>query len=253
MVGIAARLSNIVRPAIDYALPPRCPACGEIVDGDRRLCLDCWRAVDFLSPPWCATCHLPFAYDRGDGAQCGQCLADPPDHDGVFAGLVYGDIARTLALRLKYGRRIGLARLAADHVGRNLPDDMVGWTIVPVPLHRWRMWSRGFNQAMLIARHLGRDRGLPVRAEWIARVKHTPTLKGQGKSARSKTLRGAFAVSRETRHEVRSARILLVDDVYASGATTGALARQLKRAGATSVVVACWSRVVRDEERSPNH
>ena len=250
MAGIAAMLTTIVRPAIDYALPLRCPACGEIVDGDRRLCLDCWRTVDFIGPPWCATCRLPFAFDRGDGAQCGECLATPPDHDGVLAGLAYGEVARTLALRLKYGRRIGLARLAADHIGRNLPDDLAGWTIVPVPLHRWRLWSRGFNQSMLIAKHLGRDRNLVIRTDWIARVKHTPPLKGLGKSARSKTLRGAFAIAREARSEIRNARILLVDDVYASGATSGALARQLKRAGAESVIVACWSRVVRDEEHT---
>lgn len=246
-------LSMFLRPAIDFALPPRCPACGEIVNGDRRLCLDCWSAVDFIGPPWCAVCHIPFAFDRGEGAQCASCLTMPPDHDGVLAAIAYGDIARTLALRLKYGRRIGLARMAADQIARNLPRDISGWTIVPVPLHRWRLWSRGFNQAMLIARHVSRDTGAPVRADWIARVKATPPLKGLGKAARGKVMRGAFAIPSDVRSELRGARILLVDDVYTSGATTGALARHFKRAGAASVVVACWSRVVRDEERVRNH
>lgn len=249
MAGPLALLTSLVQPALDYALPPRCPACGEIVDGDRRLCLACWSAIDFFSPPWCASCHLPFAFDRGAGAQCAQCLAAPPDHDGVLAAFAYGEIARTLALRLKYGRRIGLARLAADHIARNLPDDMDGWTIVPVPLHRWRLWSRGFNQSMLIARQIGRDRGLRVNADWITRVKPTPPLRGLGKSARAKQMRGAFAVPADVRAAVRGARILLVDDVYASGATSGAIARTLKRAGAHSVVVACWSRVVHDDDR----
>jgi ComF family protein len=167
--------------------------------------------------------------------------------------MAYGEIARTLALRLKYGRRMGLARLAADHIARSLPDDMTGWTIVPVPLHRRRLWSRGFNQAMLIAGHIARDRDLPVAIDWIVRVKATPPLRGLGKAARGAQMRGAFAVPSERREALRGAQILLVDDVYASGATTGMIARTLKRAGAQRVVVACWSRVVHDENRGQAH
>lgn len=242
-----AAVRQVLRPLLDYALPPRCPACGEIVDGDRRLCLACWQSVAFLGPPWCAACNLPFDYDRGADALCGQCLAQPPDHDGVRAGIAYGDVARTLVLRLKYGRRIGLARLAADQMRRNLPHDIADWTIVPVPLHRWRIWSRGFNQAMLIAHHIAADSGARVADDWVVRTRHTRPLKAAGRQARAKAMRGAFAVPADRRDAVKRARILLIDDVYTSGATTNAVARVMKRAGAGSVVVACWARVLPDE------
>jgi len=102
MPSASELLAGPMRLILNYALPPRCPACGVIVEGDRRLCLDCWSQLEFIGPPWCAGCRLPFAYDRGDGALCGRCLAEPPAHDGVLAGIGYGDVARTLVLRLKY-------------------------------------------------------------------------------------------------------------------------------------------------------
>lgn len=94
-----------------------------------------------IAPPWCATCNLPFEHDRGPGAQCGMCLADPPLHDGVRAAVAYGPAARTLALRLKYGGRTGFAVTAARLMTRLMPEDAE--LLVPVPLHRWRIWGAG--------------------------------------------------------------------------------------------------------------
>eukprot|EP01035_Chromulina_nebulosa_P012369 gene12368-16483_t len=108
----------------------------------------------FLAPPWCATCHIPFAYDLGPGACCAACAARPPRHAGIRAAVAYGDVARTVALRLKYGGRTAFAETVARQMARLLPDDAD--LLVPVPLHRWRLWSRGFNQAALIAASLAR-------------------------------------------------------------------------------------------------
>ncbi len=240
-VRAAARLAG---PVVDFALPPRCPACGAIVAGDRRFCLACWSNLTFIGPPWCAACNLPFAFDRGEGTVCARCMADPPPHDGVRAALAYGDVARAALMKLKYGRRIGLARMFAEHLIRHMPDEIEGWTLVPVPLHRWRIWSRGFNQAMLIAGHLASLSGVPVADDWVMRIRSTKPLKGAGRAARAKMMRGAFAVPDAAREAVAGARILLVDDVFTSGATTGAIARVLKRAGASDVRVMAWARVI---------
>ncbi|MDI1297519.1 MAG: double zinc ribbon domain-containing protein, partial [bacterium] len=106
----APPLQRAIRPVIDYALPPRCPGCGAIVGEDHAFCLTCWSGMDFLGDPCCARCGLPFDHDRGESAECGTCLADPPPFDSARAVLAYGDVARMVALRLKYGRLIGLAR-----------------------------------------------------------------------------------------------------------------------------------------------
>src|SRR3546814_14318666 len=78
-------LKAALRPLADYALPPRCTGCGEIVDADHAFCLACWSGMRFLGEPCCARCGLPFEYDRGDGADCGACLADPPPYDSARA------------------------------------------------------------------------------------------------------------------------------------------------------------------------
>jgi len=232
-----------LRAAIDFALPPRCPACGLIVGDDGSFCANCWSKLDFLGGPACRTCGLPFETDQGPDARCAACLAEPPAHDGVRAVVAYGEVARTLALKLKHGRRIGLARVIGGHVARRAADEP-GALIVPVPLHRWRIWSRGFNQSALIGGEIAKRVGLELRTDLLVRRKATPMLGGLGRAARARTLRGAFAVPSEKKSALSGRTVLLVDDVFTSGATANGCARVLKRAGAARVVVLCWARVL---------
>lgn len=239
---------NLVAPlryALDFALPPRCPACGVIVGGEGSFCLGCWSRLDFLAGPGCATCGLPFDDDPGEEACCAACLAEPPHHDGVRAAVAYGDVARALALKLKHGRRIGMARIIGAHLARSAATEP-GALLIPVPLHRWRIWRRGFNQSALIATEIARRTGLELRTDMLERTKATPMLGGLGRTARARTLRGAFAVPSDKRAALAGRSVLLVDDVYTSGATANGCARVLKRAGAARVTVLCWARVLHD-------
>jgi ComF family protein len=211
---------------------------------DHMFCASCFAALRFLGPPWCAACNLPFAYDRGAGALCGDCLARPPRHAGVYAAVAYGEIARHVALRLKYGGRIALAETVARPMARWMPAraDL----LVPVPLHRWRIWSRGFNQAALIAQALSRASGVPTDLTALTRIKPTPVLRGLGARARARAVAGAFRVDPVARDRLRGKVVVLVDDVHTSGATSDGCTRALLRAGAASVTVLCWARVIGD-------
>lgn len=226
----------------DLALPPRCPGCGEIVAADHRFCAECWASLRFLGPPWCASCQLPFDIDRGEGACCARCLAEPPPYDGVRAAVAYGEVARTVALKLKYAGRIACAATMARAMARHLPGE--GELLVPVPLHRWRIWERGFNQAALIAAELGRAGGVPVAPGLLRRVKATPVLRGLGARARAKAVAGAFALAPDAGERIVGRSVVLVDDVHTSGATAAACARLLKRGGAARVILLCWARVL---------
>ncbi|APR54161.1 ComF family protein [Sphingomonas koreensis] len=231
-----------VRKLVALALPPRCPGCGEVVDADHRFCAACWSGLTLIAPPWCATCNLPFDYDRGPDAQCGRCLAAPPRHDGVRAAVAYGPTARTLALRLKYGGRTAYAATAARLMARLMPEGAE--LLVPVPLHRGRIWRRGFNQAALIARELSRRSDVPVELDLLRRVKATPVLRGLGARGRNKAVAGAFAAGAGARETLKGKAVVLVDDVHTSGATADACVRVLKRAGAAKVTILCWARVL---------
>ncbi|WP_139809980.1 ComF family protein [Sphingomonas azotifigens] len=230
---------------VDLALPPRCPGCGAIVEADHRFCAGCWDSLQFLGAPWCAACNLPFDFDRGPGARCAACLADPPPHDGVRAAVAYGDVARRLALKLKYGGRLAAAETMARAMARLVPEGAD--LLVPVPLHRWRLWSRGFNQAVLIAHGVARRSGLPVERDLLRRVRATPKLQGLGRRARAKAVAGAFALGPGARAKLQGRTVLLVDDVHTSGATGDACARLLKRGGAARVILLCWARVLAEE------
>lgn len=243
-------LSRAAAALVDFVLPPRCAHCGIIVASDAGFCPDCWNALDFLSGPACARCDTPFDIAQGEGAVCGACIADPPPYARVRVPLVYGAATRRVVLRLKYGRRTGLARLMARMMLPTLPAEARSgdWLLVPVPLHRWRLWSRGFNQSAEVARHLSHASGVPLTVDAIERHRRTPPLRGLGRIARARTVRGAFRLSDGAREAISGKSVLLVDDVFTSGATAAACARALLRGGAQRVEVVAFARVVAREE-----
>jgi ComF family protein len=230
---------------IDLVLPPRCPGCRVIVDGDGRFCSTCWQALRFITAPICARCGTPFEVDPGPDAECGPCLAEPPRYARARAALVYGGPARTVLLALKHGDRQYLAKMMATHMAR-AGAGMIGaeTLFVPVPLHRWRLWRRGFNQSLLLARALAARGQGELAIDALVRAKPTPPSVGMGRAARARNVRGAFRVRDRTLVAGRS--IVLVDDVLTTGATADACARVLRRAGAADVLVLTFARVVRD-------
>ncbi|MFL6845891.1 MAG: double zinc ribbon domain-containing protein [Allosphingosinicella sp.] len=251
MPATAAILARAaLREMLDFALPPRCPGCGEIVGEPHRFCLSCWGSLAFLGEPCCGRCGLPFAYGATSGgeAECGACLAVPPAFDRLRSAVAYGEVSRQVALKLKYSGRPGLAATLAHFMLRHLEAGEGDPLLVPVPLHRWRIWQRGYNQAALIASALSRRSGVPVALDLLRRTRATPPLRGLGRRERALTVRGAFALAPGTKPSLAGRRVVLVDDVYTSGATANACARILRRGGAASVEILCWARVVAVDE-----
>lgn len=232
-------------PLVDLVFPPRCPLCGEGLAAQSGLCAACWGELAIPGEPCCASCQRPFAQGMAEGTICAACLAEPPRHDGIAAGTLYTEASRKLVLAFKHGHRIALAPLLARIMAARLPADVnEGWIFVPVPLHRWRLWSRGFNQSALLARELVAQRGGTLLVDALERRKATPVLGGLGRAARARALSGAIAVRANRHAAIRGGRIVLVDDVLTSGATTDACVSALKRAGAERVTIACFARVL---------
>jgi ComF family protein len=237
-------------PAVDLVYPPRCPVCGEGIAQQVGLCAACWEQLEIPSEPGCALCQRPFGgTGLEEGAVCAPCMRSPPSHDGIAAATLYNDISRRLVLAFKHGRRIALAPMLARLMAARLPEPAER-VIVPVPLHRWRLWYRGFNQAALLARGLAAMGHGTLAVDALVRTKPTPTLGGLGAKARRRALSGAIRVTGKGAAAVRGRAVILVDDVLTSGATSQACVAALKRGGATNVTICCFARVL-EGERDP--
>lgn len=239
---------STARKVLDFALPPRCPGCGAITGEEHLFCLACWQKLHFLAQPCCRRCGLPFGFDSGEDAECGGCLASPPSYDRLRAAVAYGEIARKVVLKLKYSGRPAAAETIAHFMQRLIAGRESEAMLVPVPLHRWRIWKRGYNQSALIASALARRTGHRAELDVLRRVKSTPSLRGLARRERALAVRGAFALSPQGREMVRGRTIILVDDVYTSGATVDGCAKALRRGGAARVEIICWARVLRQGE-----
>ena len=238
------QLPDRVAPIVDFLFPPRCPLCGAGLARHGGLCAACWSGLVIPGEPACASCGRPFLGSSPAAPVCAPCLASPPRHAGIAAATLYNDASRRLVLAFKHGRRIALAPLLAGMMCARLPPSQPDWVVVPVPLHRWRLWSRGFNQSALLAREIAVRRGAQLLVDALVRRRATPVLGGLGRLARSRALRGAIAVHPGMAAQLRGRTVVLVDDVLTSGATSDACVRALRRAGAAQVVIACFSRVV---------
>ncbi len=175
---------------------------------------------------------------------CAPCLASPPRHDGIAAATLYNEASRRLVLSFKHGRAIALAPLMARLMAARLPQDGEEWLAIPVPLHRLRLWRRGYNQSALLAREIARLRGMPLAVDALRRRKATPSLGGLGRKARIRAMSGAIEIVPRWRSLLKGRNVLLVDDVLTSGATSEACIGALQRAGAAKVRIACFARVV---------
>jgi len=212
----------------DLVYPPACPGCGVSVGAHRGLCPACWSGVRFIERPYCEVMGSPFSHDLGGGILSAEAITDPPVFDRLRSAVVHDGIVRDLVLSLKYRDRTDLAPMMAGWMLRASDDTVAACdAIIPVPLHRAGLFARKYNQAAKLARHIPRLQG-----------------KRLGARARQDNVRAAFAVSGHRAAEVFGRRVVLVDDVYTTGATVAAATRALKKAGAADVTVLTFARVV---------
>lgn len=252
-MGVAitsAVLRRGARLVVDALLPPLCLGCHAIVDTPGSLCAPCWAKVGWLAPPLCTCCGLPFEFDPGLGApddlRCAACLRDPPAFARARAVFRYDEASRNLILAFKHADRIHAAPAFGQWLARAGGEVLQSADIVaPVPLHWLRLAWRRYNQAALIARTAADAAGRRCVPDLLVRRRRTPSQGELGRAARRRNVRRAFAVRPGHEGTVTGARILLVDDVFTTGATVEECSRTLLAAGAASVDVLTLARVVR--------
>jgi ComF family protein len=223
---------------LDFLLPPLCLNCYEPVGEHQTLCPSCWKAIHFTAPPCCARCGLPFDVPVEAGTLCGECLTSPPTYTSARSAMIYDEASKRLVLSFKYGDRLHVVPALAGWMQRAgesfLADaDM----IIPVPLHRWRLFLRRYNQAALLAQALSRNTGKPVEIDCLQRRRATKSQGKMNREKRKQNVKNAFCFTHRGIDKIKGKNIILIDDVLTTGATVNECSRVLLEAGAERVDV----------------
>ncbi len=230
-------LASIGRRMLDALMPPKCLGCGAVVADPGALCATCFEDVTFITAPYCARCGIPFDDPYtfgGEALVCGACSKHSPAFQRARAVFVYTEKSRGLVTRLKHADRTDFAPALARWMVRAGKEVLENADLlVPVPLHRWRLLVRTYNQSALLTRWVASEAHISARYNVLRRVKATPSQGGLSASSRRRNVTDAFNVTEPT--TVAGKRIVLIDDVLTTGATLDACAKALKNAGATNV------------------
>ncbi|HQT60838.1 MULTISPECIES: ComF family protein [unclassified Acidiphilium] len=234
-------LRQFARATLDLLLPPHCLACDEEVSAEGVFCTSCFGAARFITGPVCGKCGLPL---EDPAPLCTGCDWAPPAFRAARAALVYNDAARRLILPFKYAdrpeRAAGLARLL---LRPGAPLLARADLLVPVPLHRTRLARRGYNQAGLLARALGRMTGRDTLIDGLVRLRATPPLSELDQFGREQAMKNAIGVRKGRAAQFAGRTVLLIDDILTTGASASACAEALLAAGAAAVDVLALARV----------
>ncbi|MDE1156927.1 MAG: ComF family protein [Neorhizobium sp.] len=236
--AIAGRLADLI-------YPPVCAGCGIRNGSHRALCPSCWATMRFVERPYCEVLGLPFSHDPGPGFLSAQAIADPPVFDRLRSVALYEGVARQLVQSLKYRDRTELAAMMALWMVRVGGGHVAACDgILPVPLHPARFLKRRFNQSAELSRQMAELAGRPHLPGALVRRKRTAQQVGLSARARLENVRAAFNIAEGHEDEVFGKRLVLVDDVFTTGATVSSATRALKRAGAADVTVLTFAMAV---------
>ena len=215
------------------------------------VCLSCRRSIELVRHPLCSICGRPFLEASGDDHPCASCIKRPPQFVRARAWVCYPREAleehpvRNVVHKFKYGRKVSLGKPLGRLMTRGCEEflrECRAELIVPVPLHARRLRWRGFNQSLLLARQVSRACGVPLDPFVLLRRRETPPQTQFAEEERRKNMRGAFVVNPYI--SIKKKNILLIDDVYTSGATVNECSRALRRGGAAEVYVLTLARAV---------
>jgi ComF family protein len=241
-------LAEILRDISSVIFPPQCLGCAEILNpGENRIfCLACEAKVDIINGAICSVCGISFPDSPSPGHRCGDCIENKPFFSCARAVFSYESLILEAIHRFKYHRDLAVGETLASFMADfafpdiNFPEYTM---IMPVPLHVKKLRQRGFNQSLILAKAIGKRHKIPVDFSLLKRHKFTESQTGMTKDERRKNIKGAFEIT--AWEKIAGQNIILVDDVFTTGATANECAKTLLKAKAQKVAVLTLARVLK--------
>ena len=229
----------------DFILPPVCLNCHQATADTNQLCPTCWQQITFISSPFCQLTGEPLPFDIGENAISAAAAKSPPAYDRARAVALYEGTMRELIHKLKYQDRHEVTTLMANWLISTGQDFLnQADVLIPIPLHRQRLWRRRFNQSTLLAKRISEMTDKPVDFKSFARKKNTQSQVGLSETQRKSNLQGAFHIPEHRVNHLNNRSVLIIDDVITTGATANAAAKTMKNAGAKQVNLLCLALVL---------
>jgi ComF family protein len=228
--------------ALSFLSPPLCLSCRAHTQNWGEFCPTCWKELIFVSPPFCKQCGRPFEYKIEEGMLCPACIQNSPHYDCVRSVFIYNDVSKRIILNLKHHDATHLAKymshyMTTHHFGLLDKCDI----IAPIPLHQMRLFTRKFNQSALILNHFPQAKAAHIY-DLLIRKRNTPIQANLDARRRIKNVKSAFSINKKYIDNLKDKTVLLIDDVFTTGATVNECAKLLKRKGAKEVCVLSFAR-----------
>lgn len=235
---------TVYRTVLDFIVPPLCPICKKRVLLTHGLCSECFSKIHFICHPYCEICGKPFEFDIPEETRCGACCKKNPIFTKARSAFIYDSFSAKLILPFKHSDHLELAPLLTNLLYRAGADLLADTDlIIGVPLHRFRHIKRKYNQADVLAKRLAEKSHIPYHLTILIRKRATVSQGHMKAAERKRNVAGAFGI--KNKHLIKDKNILLIDDVFTTGATINECSKILLKNGAAKVFVLTLARVVK--------
>lgn len=229
---------NILGELISFVFPERCLIC-KTITLDFGLCPNCWNKISFISNPSCAICSYPFENETSEDLICGYCLQKKPSFDKAFAVMKYDENSKILIHKFKFNDQLHLTKIFSKWIINSISDNKNNIDIImPVPIHKFKLFFRKYNQSALLSNEIGAKLKINTLQRALIKTKYTKPQTSLSKKNRLSNIKNTIKINEKYKKEIQNKNILIIDDVYTTGATLNECAKLLKKSGCNKVYIA---------------
>jgi ComF family protein len=231
-------LKQIITFIIDIIYPHQCLSCKDFI-ASSGMCVQCWKKLFFITNPCCSICSEPFEFDTRNDMICGDCLIERPVFDQALCLIDYNDFSKKLIHKLKFQDNYLVAKFFAPMLKNKIMSCQYDIDyIIPVPMHKYKLLTRKYNHAALLARYITKNLKVKSNSDVLIKKIKTKSQASLSKKARLINIKNSFQVNPAYKDKILGKNILIIDDVYTTGATLNECSKILKKNGANKIIVA---------------